>query len=43
VQASRVSLGGEIWGVLGWLVIAAWTVVLVALAGRAYRRDTQRV
>jgi ABC-2 type transport system permease protein len=43
VQASRVSLGGEVWGALGWVVIAAWTVALAALAGRAYRRDTQRV
>ena len=43
VRAGQVALGGEAWGAEGWLVIAAWTVVLVRLAGWAYRRDTQRV
>jgi ABC-2 type transport system permease protein len=43
VQASHVSLGGAAWGVKGWLVEAAWTVGLTALAARAYARDTQRV
>ena len=42
VQASRVAIGGESWGLQGWLVIAAWSVVLAALAARAYRRDTNR-
>jgi ABC-2 type transport system permease protein len=42
VQASRVALGGEAWGALGWLIVAGWTVVLTALAARAYRRDTSR-
>jgi ABC-2 type transport system permease protein len=42
VQASRVALGGDAWGVLGWTIVAAWTVVLTALAARAYRRDTAR-
>jgi ABC-2 type transport system permease protein len=40
VQASHVGLGGSAWGALGWAVIAAWTVVLTALAARAWRRDT---
>jgi ABC-2 type transport system permease protein len=40
VQASHVGLGGSAWGALGWAVIAGWTVVLTALAARAWRRDT---
>jgi ABC-2 type transport system permease protein len=43
VQASHVALGGDVWGAKGWLVIAAWSAVLVVLAARAYRRDTKRV
>jgi hypothetical protein len=42
-QASRVGLGGHGWGATGWFVVAAWTVVAVAAARRAYARDTQRV
>jgi ABC-2 type transport system permease protein len=41
VQASRVSVGGAGWGAEGWLVMAGWSVALVALAARAYRRDTR--
>jgi ABC-2 type transport system permease protein len=43
VQASHVSLGGPGWGVTGWLVVGAWTVVLTIAAAAAYRRDTGRV
>jgi ABC-2 type transport system permease protein len=43
VQASRVSTGGHGWGATGWIVVGAWTVVLVVLARAAYRRDTGRV
>jgi ABC-2 type transport system permease protein len=43
VQASHVSFGGHAWPARGWIVIAAWTVVLAVLAARAYRRDTARV
>lgn len=43
VQAGRTSIHGQGWGTTGWLVIAAWTVVLTGLAGLAYRRDTGRV
>jgi ABC-2 type transport system permease protein len=43
VQASHVALGGPPWPAQGWIVIAAWTVILTALARRAYRRDTARV
>ena len=42
VQANRVAIGGESWGLRGWTVIAVWSVVLAALAARAYRRDTNR-
>jgi ABC-2 type transport system permease protein len=43
VQASHVAAGGHGWPTKAWLVIIAWTVVLSALAGWAYRRDTGRV
>ncbi|HUB73001.1 MAG TPA: ABC transporter permease [Solirubrobacteraceae bacterium] len=43
VQASHVGAGGHGWPAKGWIVIAAWTLVLSAAAIRAYRRDTGRV
>jgi ABC-2 type transport system permease protein len=43
VQAGRVAEHGQGWGAKGWLVVAVWTVALVALACVAYRRDTNRV
>jgi ABC-2 type transport system permease protein len=43
VQASHVALGGHPWPARTWIVMIAWTVVLSALAARAYRRDTGRV
>jgi ABC-2 type transport system permease protein len=43
VQASHIALGAHPWGMKAWLVLIAWTVVLVAFARRAYRRDTRRV
>ncbi|MCW2967068.1 MAG: transporter permease [Solirubrobacteraceae bacterium] len=42
VQAGRVGIGGSPWGATGWVVIAVWTVILTALARRAYLRDTGR-
>jgi ABC-2 type transport system permease protein len=42
-QAGHLGTGGAPWGLTGWLVMAAWTVVLAGLAGYAYRRDTDRV
>lgn len=42
VQASHVALGGRAWPALGWAVVIGWTVVLGALALRAFRRDTGR-
>jgi len=43
VQASHVAVGGHPWPARAWVVMIAWTVVLSALAARAYRRDTGRV
>lgn len=43
VQAGQVAIGGTVWGLEGWLVVGAWTVVLTRLAAAAYRRDTSRV
>ena len=43
VQASHVAIGGHAWPAKGWIVMIAWTVVLSALAARAYRYDTGRV
>jgi ABC-2 type transport system permease protein len=43
VQASHIALGGHPWGIEAWVVVIAWTVVLVGLARRAYRRDTGRI
>jgi ABC-2 type transport system permease protein len=42
-QAGKVALGGSGWPVEAWLVVAAWTAAMAALAVVAYRRDTQRV
>jgi len=42
VQASHVGVGASGWGTRGWIIMAAWTAVLSALARRAYARDTQR-
>jgi ABC-2 type transport system permease protein len=42
-QAGKVALGGGGWPVEAWLVVAAWTAAMAALAAVAYRRDTQRV
>ncbi|MDE3069507.1 MAG: ABC transporter permease [Acidobacteriota bacterium] len=43
VQAGRVAGHGHGWSGMGWTVVAAWTVVLGALAALAYVRDTGRV
>ncbi|MBX6371136.1 MAG: ABC transporter permease [Acidothermus sp.] len=43
VQAGRLLLGQHAWSATGWFVVAAWSVVLSVLAGRAYLRDTRRV
>jgi ABC-2 type transport system permease protein len=43
VQAGKAALGHGGWPAEGWIVIAAWTVLLVPIAMRVYRRDTSRV
>jgi ABC-2 type transport system permease protein len=43
VATGRLRLGGQAWDTKAWVVIAVWTLVLTALARRAYRRDTGRV
>jgi ABC-2 type transport system permease protein len=43
VQASHVALDGQGWDARGWITVAAWTAILAAGAGWAYRRDTNRV
>jgi ABC-2 type transport system permease protein len=43
VQAGRIATHGHGWGTTGWLVVLGWTVLLVAIAGFAYRRDTSRI
>jgi ABC-2 type transport system permease protein len=42
VQAGKTALGSGSWPAQGWIVIAAWTVVLVAAAALAYRRSAAR-
>ena len=42
-QAARVGVGAHAWGVRGWTTVALWFVLFTALAGWAYRRDTERV
>jgi ABC-2 type transport system permease protein len=42
VQANRVALGGSGWSATGWAVVAGWSVVLIVLAARAYKGDTER-
>lgn len=42
-QAARVGVGAGAWPAKGWLVIAAWTVVMGIVAAQAYQRDTKRV
>ena len=43
VQAGKsVAAGGGSWPGQAWLVIAVWTVVLVPVAGLAYRRNAAR-
>ncbi|HLI58251.1 MAG TPA: ABC transporter permease [Solirubrobacteraceae bacterium] len=42
-RAGHIGAGGAPWGATGWLVMAAWTVLLSGAAAYAYRRDTGRV
>lgn len=40
VAAGHTVLGGGVWPLKGWIVVASWSVVLTVLAAWAYRRDT---
>jgi ABC-2 type transport system permease protein len=42
VQAGKTALGGGSWPAEGWIVIGAWTAVLVVAARFAYRRSAVR-
>lgn len=42
VQAGKAALVLGDWPAEGWIVVAAWTAVLVPIAAVAYRRDTAR-
>jgi ABC-2 type transport system permease protein len=42
VQAGKIALGGGSWPAQGWIVIAAWTAILVVAASLAYRRSAAR-
>lgn len=42
VQAGRIGTGAGGWPLYGWVVLVVWSVVLWALALRAFRRDTAR-
>jgi ABC-2 type transport system permease protein len=43
VQAGKSALGGGVWPLQGWIVVAVWSVALTRIAVRVYRRDTVRV
>jgi ABC-2 type transport system permease protein len=42
VQAGKSALGGGGWPAEGWLVIMAWTALLLPLTARAYRHGASR-
>jgi ABC-2 type transport system permease protein len=42
VRAGQVAAGGNAWGLKGWLIVAAWSALLIYGAMWAYRRDTGR-
>jgi ABC-2 type transport system permease protein len=41
-QAGRMTVAGGSWPAKGWLVIAVWSVALIALAARVYHREEPR-
>ena len=43
VQAGKTALSGGSWPAEGWIVVVAWTAVLVPLTMFVYQRDTSRV
>lgn len=43
VRSGQVGAGGDAWSLMGWGVVAIWSIVLTSLAVWAYRRDTRKV
>jgi ABC-2 type transport system permease protein len=43
VQAGKATIYGGGWPAEAWIVIAAWTVVMIPVAALIYRRSTSRV
>jgi ABC-2 type transport system permease protein len=43
VQAGKTALGGGSWPAEAWIVVAAWTAMLLPVAVLVYRRDTSQV
>lgn len=43
VQAAKIGYGGDAWPAQAWIVLVAWTAVLLGVCLRVYRRDTARV
>lgn len=43
VAARSAGLNGTWWSAEGWIVVAAWSAVLIRLAVWAYRRDTSKI
>ncbi|MFD0632053.1 hypothetical protein ACFQ9X_10965 [Catenulispora yoronensis] len=41
-QSGKVAKGDGAWPTEGWIVVAAWTIAMIAIAIPAYRRDTRR-
>ncbi|NUP50432.1 MAG: ABC transporter permease [Catenulispora sp.] len=41
-QSGKVAKGSGGWAAEGWIVVAVWTAVMIAVAIPAYRRDTRR-
>jgi ABC-2 type transport system permease protein len=42
VQAGKTAIGGSVWPLTGWIVVAVWSVAMAVLAAWAYRRDTAK-
>jgi len=42
VQGGKLAIGGQGWPVMAWIVIGVWTLALLRITTRVYRRDTGR-
>ncbi len=43
VQAGKAAIAGGGWPAEAWIVVAAWTIVLIPVAAVVYRRSTSRI